>query len=114
MYKGLSKAIYHVNMKEGMSLGATSQAGEGPVQESTVETNQPARGWALKQTKKAGRFSHAQNKYLEEKFSIGQQTGHKLDPVSVARDMPYAKNFDGNWLFTRSEFLTAQQSTVLF
>ena len=31
-------------------------------------------------------------KYLDEKFNIGQQTGHKLDPVSVTRDMRYAKN----------------------
>ena len=48
-------------------------------------------------------------KYLDEKFSIGQQKGHKLDALSVARDMRYAKYADGNRLFTHAEFLTAQQ-----
>ena len=51
-------------------------------------------------------------KYLDEKFNIGQQTGQKLDPVT--RDMRYAKNADGNRLFTRSEFLTTQQVQSYF
>ncbi|CAH3018744.1 unnamed protein product, partial [Porites evermanni] len=35
------------------------------------------KGWALKVTKKATRFNEKQKKYLEEKFFLGQETGHK-------------------------------------
>ena len=110
----LAKQMYHVKLTEGTSAGATSHDGKAAAQESVTDTNQHARGWALKQTKKAGRFTETQKKYLDEKFNIGQQTGHKLDPVSVARDMRYAKNADGNRLFTRSEFLTTQQVQSYF
>ena len=34
--------------------------------------------------------------------------------MSVARDMRYAKNAEGNRLFTRSEFLTTQQVQSYF
>ena len=54
-------------------------------------------------------FSETQKKYLDEKFDIAQQTGHKMDPGSVARDMHDAEDSEGNQLFTRDEFLTAQQ-----
>lgn len=75
-----------------MSAGATSHDERTVAREIAANTNQLARGWALKQTKKAGRLSETQKKYLDEKFSIGQQTGHKVDPLSVARDMGYTKN----------------------
>ena len=106
-----AKQMYHVKLIEGISTGATSQGERAAAQE---RHNLLARGWALKQTKKAGRFNEAQKKYLDEKFSIGQQKGHKLDPLSVARDMRYAKNAEGNRLFTRAEFLTAQQVQSYF
>ena len=44
-------------------------------------------GWALKGSKKAGRFTDDQRKYLEDKFRIGQETGHKADPEHVAQEM---------------------------
>jgi len=64
--------------------------------------------------KKTVRLSETQKKYLNEKFSIGQQTGHKVDPLSVAHDMRYARNAEGNRLFTRAEFLSAQQIQSYF
>lgn len=87
-----AKEMYHLKLTEGMSAGATSHDERTVAREIAANTNQLARGWALKQTKKAGRLSETQKKYLDEKFSIGQQTGHKVDPLSIARDMGYAKN----------------------
>ena len=66
-------------------------------------------GWALKSNKKSTRFSEAQQWYLESKFNVGQETGLKLDPVDVARDMRYARNQQGAKLFKVDNFLTAQQ-----
>lgn len=34
-------------------------------------------------------------KYLDEKFKIGQQTGHKADPAQVSQDIRHAKNESG-------------------
>ena len=52
--------------------------------------------------------------YLERKFKVGQETGLKLDPVDVARDMRYARNQQGAKLFTVDEFLTVQQIQSYF
>ena len=58
----LAKQMYHVKLTEGTSAGATSHDGKAAAQESIADTNQHARGWALKQTKKAGRFSETEKK----------------------------------------------------
>ena len=41
-------------------------------------------GWALRSTKPSKPFSEKQRRFLEEKFKIGETTGRKLDPVTVA------------------------------
>ena len=64
--------------------------------------------------KKSTRFSEAQRWYLESRFKVGQETGLKLDPVDVARDMRYARKQQGAKLFTVDEFLTAQQIQSYF
>ncbi|KAL9977161.1 hypothetical protein ACROYT_G014539 [Oculina patagonica] len=66
-------------------------------------------GWALKVSKKASRFNDNQRQYLDAKFQIGQETGHKSDPEKVSRDMQYARKENGQRLFQVDEFLTAQQ-----
>ena len=71
-------------------------------------------GWALRSSKKSTRFSEAQRWYLESKFKVGQETGLKLDPVDVVRDMHYAQNQQGVKVFTGDEFLTAQQIQSYF
>ena len=71
-------------------------------------------GWALRSSKKSTRFREAQRCYLERKFKVGQETGLKLDPVDVARDMRYARNQQGAKIFTVDEFLTAQQIQSYF
>ena len=49
------------------------------------------KGWALKVTKKAARFNEKQKHYLEEKFFLGQETGHKVEAVTVAQEMRYVQ-----------------------
>lgn len=72
------------------------------------------KGWALKVTKKATRFNEKQKKYLEEKFFLGQETGHKVEAVTVAQEMRYAKDEEGSRRFTLDEFLTPQQVQSFF
>ena len=66
-------------------------------------------GWALKLTKKSKPFSEKQKGFLEEKFTIGETTGRKLDPVTVARQMRVARSSDGQRQFTTEELLPATQ-----
>lgn len=71
-------------------------------------------GWALKVTRKATRFNERQKKYLEEKFFLGQETGHKVEAVNVAQEMRYAKDEAGSRRFTIDEFLSPQQVQSFF
>lgn len=105
-----AKKLYHAKLVEGASAPPTIQ-GHTTAQESVPTLRE---GWALKSSKKSYRFSEAQKQYLEEKFNLGQETGHKLDPASVARDMRYARKEDGSRQFKMSEFLTAQQIQSFF
>ena len=59
-------------------------------------------------------FSETQRRFLEEKFTIGETTGRKLHPVSVARQMRVARGSDGQRRFTPEELLTANQIQGLF
>ena len=71
-------------------------------------------GWALKTARKSARFNDAQKKYLEEKFNLGLEMGHKQDPERVAKDMRLARKADGSRLFSGDEFLSAQQIQSFF
>ena len=71
-------------------------------------------GWALKESKKAYCFNEKQKSYLEAKFNFGQETGRKLHPDNVAKEMRRALNSDGKRLFKPMEFLTEQQITSFF
>ncbi|CAB4007677.1 RNA-directed DNA polymerase from transposon X-element [Paramuricea clavata] len=87
------------------------RAGEQPVMKSsdTLLDNRNdmlPQGWALRTTKSSKPFNKRQKSYLNEKFNIGNETGHKLDPVTVSQDMRFAKDQDGNRRFTLNEFLT--------
>ena len=66
-------------------------------------------GWALRGAKKTVRFNENQRQYLDDKFEIGQESGHKADPEMVSRDMRYARTEKGQRRFTVDEFLSAQQ-----
>ncbi|CAH3162327.1 unnamed protein product [Pocillopora meandrina] len=67
-------------------------------------------GWALKCSRARGaRFSTKQKEYSSAKFQIGERTGLKADPASVATAMRKTKDANGERLFDSTEFLTAQQ-----
>jgi Arf-GAP/Rho-GAP domain/ANK repeat/PH domain-containing protein 3 len=71
-------------------------------------------GWALKSSKTAKRFNNAQKSYLEEKFRLGQATGCKLDPATVAMDMRSSRNKEGVRQFSATEFLSQKQVQSFF
>ena len=73
-----------------------------------------AMGWALKAGAVRKRFTPSQKAYLTAKFKLGEQSGQKADPASVARAMVSAKDASGNRLFTSEDFLTAQQISGFF
>ena len=64
--------------------------------------------------KKAKRFTEKQKCCLDEKFSIGQETGHKLNAAAVAHDMRFARDKGRNLRFTVDDFLTPQQVQSYF
>jgi len=64
--------------------------------------------------KKATRFNEKQKKYLEVKFFLSQETGRKVEAVTVAQEMRYAKNEARSRRFTLDEFLTPQQVQSFF
>ena len=72
------------------------------------------KGWAIKGSNKTARFTADQRKYLEDKFRIGQETGHKADPEQVAQEMRYACKERGECRFKVDEFLTAGQIQSFF
>ena len=106
-----AKAMYVEKLLHG--------AGEQPVMKSsdTLLVNRYdmlPQGWALRTTKSSKRFNERQKSYLNEKFNNGNETGHKLDQVTVSQDMRFAKDQDGNRRFTLNEFLTPQQIQSYF
>ncbi|KAL9963761.1 hypothetical protein ACROYT_G027299 [Oculina patagonica] len=105
-----AKKSYHILLQEDVS---SAKALETTEVEATEGTRLPE-GWALKTAKKPKRFSEAQRKYLEDKFNLGQETGHKQNPEQVSKDMRFAKKANGSRLFSKDEFLTAQQIRSFF
>ena len=72
-------------------------------------------GWALKSsTGRRSRFTSTQKTYLTAKFKLGEESGQKAHPASVARAMVSAKDASGNRLFTSDDFLTSSQIAGFF
>ena len=106
-----AKLAYAEKVQEGFTTQPTLAA------PTTTEVSSEAplvQGWALKGTKKATRFNENQRQYLDSKFQIGQESGHKVDPEKVSRDMRYARKDNGERRFDVEEFLTAQQIQSYF
>ena len=72
------------------------------------------KGWALKVPKRTTRFPDKVRNYRQEKFNIGNVTGHKADPVQVSIDMRCARDEQGRRLFAASECLQTQQIRSFF
>ena len=71
-------------------------------------------GWALKTSGSKVRFTSTQVSYLTSKFKIGEETGQKANPASVARTMRTEKDTNGNPLFTYEYFFTSTQIASFF
>lgn len=82
--------MYRSKLLEGAQ--STIEADPVNMQDSTYSLSE---GWALQSPKKSTPFNDAQKRYFEDKFVLGQETGHKLDPASEARDMRFAKDKEG-------------------
>ena len=106
-----AKTLYQAKLLEGKTSQSTIQGHFNRKESSTAILQE---GWALISPKKTVRFNESQKRYLDEKFNLGQLTGHKLDPAIVARDMRYARNKDGTRQFKTNEFLTPQQIQSFF
>ena len=111
----LDKAVrgYAVRLEEQFESVPQLQQSTG----NLTTANQPSipMGWALKASQALrARFNEKLKDYLLNKFLIGEQTGQKMNAASVARSMISARDTSGNWMFTRSEFLTAQQIMSYF
>ena len=72
------------------------------------------KGWALKRPKEERDLTPTKKSYLDEKFSLGQETGNKADPRKVAQDLRYAKRENRDCRFKYNEFLTPQQNRSCF
>ena len=71
---------------------------------STLQT-----GWALSKRRSNVRFSQKVREYLTARFTLGERTGRKADPVQVATDMRSAKDEFSEHLFPRTDWLTKNQ-----
>ena len=72
-----------------------------------------SKGWALKTNKRGPRMGEKAKAFLLDKFNAGL-TGHKADPLQVAKEMKLSKDKDGNPLFSPEEWRTAKQITSFF
>lgn len=72
-----------------------------------------SKGWALKTNKRGPRMGEKARMFLLDKFNAGL-TGHKADPLQVAKEMKLSKDKDGNPLFCPEEWRSAKQITSFF
>jgi len=106
-----AKLAYAEKVQEGFTTQPTLAA---PTTTEVSSESPLVQGWALKGTKETTRFNENQRQYLDNKFQIGQESGHKADPEKVSRDMRYARRNNSEWCFDVEEFLTAQQIQSYF
>lgn len=107
-----AKLLYREKLLEGQT--SQPQLQTATLQDVRPELEVLPKGWALKEGRKAQRFSEAQKAYLDEMFDRGKASGHKLDHVTVSRDMRFAKDFKGERKFGISDFLSASQIQSYF
>ena len=69
----ISKEEYPKRLTEG--IGAIPTLPCGDAQSSSVDILSKVKGWALKESRRGGRFSEKQKAYLASKFNIGITSG---------------------------------------
>ena len=111
----LDKAMiqYGTRLEQGSTEEVPTIEAE-PMQTATRQQPSVKMGWALKSNKGHKRLNETQKDYLMAQFKIGEQTGHKVDPVTASKSMRKAKNADGVRLFSPEEFLTSKQIASFF
>ena len=100
--------------QEKLVEGAVAQPSLQPTSCPLSAYEAVPRGWALKTTKKATRFSPKQRQFLDELFEEGQESGRKLDAATAAQRMRRAKDLTGNRRFHMEEFLSPNQIQAYF
>ena len=108
----MAKVLYREKLLQGSTSIPSLSSRTFAVSQSSASIL--PQGGALKAGKQTNRLSDKQKKFLNQKFNIGQQTGHKLDGATVSHDMRFAKNNNGEQLFVASEFLTDKQIPSYF
>lgn len=108
-----AKLKYSQKLMSGMANMRISNA-EVSASNHSFTTTGLKQGWALKTTKTSKHFSDRQKKFLEEKFMLGETTGKKSDPNTVAKQMRAARGADGERLFSSEEYLSATQIQGFF
>ena len=99
-----AKLTYAEKFQQGFTTQPTLAV---PTTTEVSKESPLVQGWALQGTRKVTRFNENQLEYLDDKFQIGQESGHKADPEKVSRDMLYARRDNGERRFDVEEFLTA-------
>ncbi|CAC5403174.1 unnamed protein product [Mytilus coruscus] len=108
--------IKHKNLDDHLLIGNFTSKVEKTYSlssDTVVAKENISEGWALKTRKPPTLFSKEQKMYLDEKFNIGETTGKKEDPISVAQEMRTTK-VKGKRRFKMNEFLTSQQIANYF
>ena len=111
----LDQAVYgYAERLEVQTAGIPSVRNVQEVSKEVPLQSTLSMGWKLRSSEiRRKRFTASQKEYLTTKFTIGETTGCKADPVVVARDMMNARGSDGERLFSSDEFLTSQQITTI-
>jgi len=93
---------------------SSDSKGSRTLPEDTADAPPLQTGWALSKPRSNVRFSQKVKEYLTARFSLGERSGRKADPVQVAADMRNAKNESNERLFTRTEWMTKTQVQSFF
>ena len=73
-----------------------------------------AKGWALKTSRRAARFSEKVKTYLKRTFLEGEETGRKQSAVDVCSKMKTLRDGNGKKMFKKEEWLAAEQISRYF
>lgn len=98
-------------MNMGTSKGLHIPVVPGP--STSTSRFSSSKGWAPKTNKRGPRMGEKARMFLLDKFNAGL-TGHKADPLQVAKEMKLSKDKDGNPLFCPEEWRSAKQITSFF
>lgn len=77
-------------------------------------TCEVAKGWALKTSRRATRFSEKVKTYLKRTFLEGEETGRKQSAVDVCSKMKTLRDGNGRKMFNKEEWLAADQIARYF